>query len=191
MVSTVSQTQPPNTIETQFNHTHHLVDQVLNRYRRNLRGPDLDEISRDADVGLFQAIGRYDPTQGMTFEAYAGFRIRQAIQDGFRRRDPVSRRARQNGITASIVAIDAVDEDVERSFQTVEKAFERIDNENLVAAMLDSLDESSRALIRMRFQEGLDVNVIACRTGMHWRKVYRKIDNILKGLKDIYDGLVG
>lgn len=190
-MSTVSRTQSPNTIETQFNHTHHLVDQALTRYRRKFRGPDLDEIAGDADVGLVEALGRYDPTQGMTFEAYAGFRIRQAIQDGLRRRDPVGRRARQNGITATFVAIEAVEEDVEHSFQAVEKAFERIDNENLVAVMLDSLDESSRALIRMRYMEDLDVRVIACRTGMHWRGVYRKIDKILKGLKDTYDGLAG
>ena len=191
MTSTVSQTQHPNTIEIQFNPDHPLLEQTLKRYRRRFRGPDLDDIIGDAEWGLFLALGQYDPSSPMPFEAYAGFKIRQAVQEGFRQRDPFSRRARQNGLKASIVAIDAVDEEVETSFQTVEKAFERIDNENLVTTMLDRLDAESRSLIRMRFFEALDVHTMAERTGLHWRGIYRKLETILKALRNTYDRHAG
>ncbi len=45
-------------------------------------------------MGLIAAIGRYDPHNGNTFEAYASMRIRGAILDELRRLDSMPRTAR-------------------------------------------------------------------------------------------------
>lgn len=190
MLSTVSQATESESIETQLNHFRHLVEQTLNHYRRKFRGPDWDEIAGDADVGLVEAIHQFDSTRGMTFETYAGCKIRQAIQEGLRRRDTLSRRRRKKGLAAA-VSMDAVEAESEPSLQTLEKSFDLIDNEDLVTAMLNRLDVESRRVIRMRFFEDLDIDAIAQRTGMHWRSVYRKLEKILKALKDTYDGHTG
>jgi RNA polymerase sigma factor for flagellar operon FliA len=56
---------------------------------------ELDELINDGVVGLFDAARRFDPSRGVGFPAYAGYRIRGAILDGLRRRDPLPRRLRQ------------------------------------------------------------------------------------------------
>lgn len=56
---------------------------------------DSDDILSYGTMGLLDAIDRYDPTRGVTFETYAIARIRGSIIDGLRSQDPVSRTARQ------------------------------------------------------------------------------------------------
>jgi RNA polymerase sigma factor for flagellar operon FliA len=56
---------------------------------------ELDELINDGVVGLLDAARRFDPTRGVAFSAYAGHRIRGAILDGLRRRDPLPRRLRR------------------------------------------------------------------------------------------------
>lgn len=56
---------------------------------------ELDELINDGVVGLLDAARRFDPTRGVPFSAYAGHRIRGAILDGLRKRDPLPRRLRR------------------------------------------------------------------------------------------------
>lgn len=56
---------------------------------------DSDDILSYGTMGLLDAIDRYDPSRGVTFETYAIARIRGSIIDGLRSQDPVSRTARQ------------------------------------------------------------------------------------------------
>lgn len=56
---------------------------------------ELDELINDGVVGLFDAARRFDPGRGVAFSAYAGHRIRGAILDGLRERDPLPRRLRR------------------------------------------------------------------------------------------------
>lgn len=56
---------------------------------------ELDELINDGVIGLIEALGRYDPTRGVGFSTYAGHRIRGAMLDGLRVRDPLPRRVRR------------------------------------------------------------------------------------------------
>jgi RNA polymerase sigma factor for flagellar operon FliA len=65
---------------------------------------EFDELINDGVLGLIDAARRYDPTRGAAFSTYAGYRIRGAILDGLRARDPLPRRvrrARKRGVGAS------------------------------------------------------------------------------------------
>ncbi len=56
---------------------------------------ELDELINDGVLGLMEALARYDPTRGVGFSTYAGHRIRGAMLDGLRIRDPVPRAYRR------------------------------------------------------------------------------------------------
>ncbi|MGQ0550217.1 MAG: sigma-70 family RNA polymerase sigma factor [Armatimonadota bacterium] len=56
---------------------------------------ELDELINDGVIGLIEAARRYDPTRGVGFSTYAGHRIRGAMLDGLRVRDPLPRRIRR------------------------------------------------------------------------------------------------
>ncbi len=56
---------------------------------------ELDELINDGVIGLIEAMRRYDPTRGVGFSTYAGHRIRGAMLDGLRVRDPLPRRVRR------------------------------------------------------------------------------------------------
>lgn len=56
---------------------------------------ELDELINDGVIGLIEALRRYDPTRGVGFSTYAGHRIRGAMLDGLRVRDPLPRRIRR------------------------------------------------------------------------------------------------
>lgn len=56
---------------------------------------EMDELINDGVVGLIEALGRYDPGRRVGFSTYAGHRIRGAILDGLRTRDPLTRACRR------------------------------------------------------------------------------------------------
>lgn len=55
---------------------------------------DLEDLMQHALMGLWTAIGRFDETRGVPFEAYAMPRIRGAVHDALRRHDPLTRTER-------------------------------------------------------------------------------------------------
>jgi RNA polymerase sigma factor FliA len=61
----------------------------------------LDDLIQAGMIGLLEASRQYDPTQGASFESYAGIRIRGAMLDEIRRGDwtprSVHRRSREVG----------------------------------------------------------------------------------------------
>lgn len=59
-------------------------------------GESFDDVHADAMVGLWDAARRWDRSKG-SFATFAGHRIRGAIADGRRSRDPLNRAARQRG----------------------------------------------------------------------------------------------
>ncbi|NLW83510.1 MAG: sigma-70 family RNA polymerase sigma factor [Phycisphaerae bacterium] len=190
MPSTVSRSE--QTTETLFHHYNYLVNRIISPYRRLFRGPDWDDVVSDANVGLVRAIYQYDPTRCEHFESFARCRIRQTVQEGLRRRDISSRYRRINKKhSRRTVTIEAADLATEPIFQYIEKAYDSIENTECVAVLLSGLDDASQALIHMKFYEDLDMDTIAERTGMTRRSVYRKLNKILKGLKDSYDRHAG
>jgi RNA polymerase sigma factor for flagellar operon FliA len=56
---------------------------------------EIDDLVNDGVIGLMTAVRRYDPGRGVEFSAYAGHRIRGAILDGLRARDPLPRALRK------------------------------------------------------------------------------------------------
>ena len=60
-----------------------------------------DDVESAAQVGLIDAVDRYDPDRGVPFEGYAGLRIRGAILDELRRLDDRSRGDRQRARLAT------------------------------------------------------------------------------------------
>lgn len=56
---------------------------------------ELNELISDGVLGLLDAARRYDGSRGVSFSTYAAYRIRGAILDGLRTRDPLPRRVRR------------------------------------------------------------------------------------------------
>jgi RNA polymerase sigma factor for flagellar operon FliA len=56
---------------------------------------ELDDLVHDGVVGLLECARRYDPRRGVDFRTYASYRIRGAILDGLRARDPLPRSVRR------------------------------------------------------------------------------------------------
>lgn len=169
--------EPNTSVETLFHEHYYLIHAAVKRYRRQFRGADFDEILSDATYGLLQAIRRYDPSQGMMFGAYAAFKIRQTMIDGF------YKRWRQKGILKTAVSIDVLEPDTNPALCIIEKGYQDIDNRDLVSVILQRLDERSRQLIELRFFEGLTPEAIAHRMGLKKRTVLCKIKLILTTLK--------
>ncbi len=56
---------------------------------------EFNDLISDGVIGLMEALRKYDPSRGVAFSAYAGHRIRGAMIDGLRRRDPLPRTLRR------------------------------------------------------------------------------------------------
>jgi RNA polymerase sigma factor for flagellar operon FliA len=85
----------------------HVVADVATRLPRFV---DRDELISAGMLGLAQAAHSYDAGRGVTFQAFARMRIRGAVLDELRRRDPLSRGARRraNQVNAAAVALTEV-----------------------------------------------------------------------------------
>lgn len=69
----------------------------------------LEDLMQSGMVGLLEAASKYEPTQGASFETYAGIRIRGAIVDEIRRGDWVPRSVHRNArrISEAIQRVEA------------------------------------------------------------------------------------
>lgn len=84
------------------------VRKIATRIARRLPSSvDVEDLVGAGTVGLMEALERYDPQGGRTFETYAEFRVKGAILDELRRNDPLNRAARsvQTRIEAKKVAL--------------------------------------------------------------------------------------
>ena len=71
------------------------VHRVLERMSIHLPSHvEVEDLLQSATVGLYHAINRFDPKQGISFEAFAYQRIRGAVLDELRSLDHVSRSCR-------------------------------------------------------------------------------------------------
>ena len=72
-----------------------LVKYVVKKLIRNLPAVvEFDDLVSSGNFGLIEAVERFDPARGITFQAYAYARIRGSILDGLREMDSVSRSVR-------------------------------------------------------------------------------------------------
>jgi len=73
-----------------------LVATIARMMSRGLpRVVEVSELINDGVIGLIEAVRKYDPGRGVAFSTYAGHRIRGAMLDGLRRRDPLPRSLRR------------------------------------------------------------------------------------------------
>lgn len=96
---------------------------------------ELDDLIQAGTVGLLEAMGRFDATQGASFATFASQRIRGAMLDELRSRDWLPRSVRRNA--------RAVEEAVRR----LEQKLGRPAEENEIAAELDMGLEEYRQLL--------------------------------------------
>ncbi len=102
-----------------------LVKYVAGRIRTRLpESVDQDDLVSDGVLGLMDAIERFDPERGLTFQTFAVPRIRGAIIDGMRAMDFVPRSVRDKlrAIQQAQVALEArlgrIPEDTEVAHET-------------------------------------------------------------------------
>lgn len=120
-----------------------LLDEYLPLVRRQalsmqVRLPasiELDDLIQAGTVGLLEAMGRFDSSQGASFATFASQRIRGAMLDELRSRDWLPRSVRRNA--------RAVDEAVRRLEQNLGRPAE----EHEIAAELDMALEEYRQLL--------------------------------------------
>src|SRR5687767_4443323 len=73
-----------------------LVDAIARRLSRRLPPTvEMSELVNDGVIGLLRALERYDAGRGVGFASYAQHRIRGAMLDGLRARDPLPRTVRR------------------------------------------------------------------------------------------------
>ena len=86
-----------------------LVKYVAGRMRTRLPDTvDQDDLVSDGVLGLMDAVERFDPGRGLTFQTFAGPRSRGAISDGMRARDygPRSGRDKLRAVQKAPVALE-------------------------------------------------------------------------------------
>lgn len=101
---------------------------LVNRIAYHLKGrlPDsvmVDDLIQSGVIGLIEAIGKFDTTQGASFETYAGIRIRGAMLDEIRKGDWTPRSVYRKSRQVS-EAISNVEKRVSRSARDEEIAEE-------------------------------------------------------------------
>lgn len=130
----------------------------------------------DGAVGLLEAARRYDPGRGVGFGAYAGYRIRGAIYDGLRARDPLSRAARRAaraaGGAAPLQFVDlaqavTVPDDADGPEAVVLEG----DLRTQVRRGLWALPPRDREVLILRFVRGLSVRSTAAQLGLSVTRV--------------------
>lgn len=86
----------PETRERLILHYAPLVKKVVGRMGLRPDGPiEWDDLINYGVLGLMDAVERYEPERGITFETFATLRIRGAVLDALRQIDPLGRLARR------------------------------------------------------------------------------------------------
>ncbi len=113
---------------------HHAAREVVPRVRDAV---SLDELVSAGSLGLLQAMDGFEPERGLAFSTFAMRRIRGAILDDLRARDPLSRSDR-----AQVKRVDA-------AVAELEQRIGRAPNTTEIAAHL-GLDHEAVARLRQR-----------------------------------------
>lgn len=111
---------------------------------------ELDDLIQVGMIGLADALSRYESSQGVQFETFAGQRIRGAMLDELRGNDWMSRSSRKN------------QKDIEQAIHRLEQELGRAPKESEIAASLDmELDEYQSMLGKVRGAQLLYLEDIA------------------------------
>jgi len=140
-----------------------------------------DDVESAAQVGLIDAVDRYDPDRGVPFEGYAGLRIRGAILDELRRLDDRSRGDRQRarnaaedtepeiGAYGATLSLDLILESGDRDWAADDEEAERYERQDLrsrVENALDDLPPRQREVLARYYGESLTLRESAVKMGI-------------------------
>lgn len=113
-----------------------LAHQMIARLPANI---ELDDLIQVGMIGLMEALGRFDPGQGVQLETFATQRIRGAMLDELRSNDHLSRGARRQQRA------------IEEAIHGLEQKLGRAPTESEIAKAMDlSLNDYQDALDRVR-----------------------------------------
>lgn len=127
---------------------------------------EVDDLINDGVLGLMEALQRYNPQRRVVFATYAGHRIRGAILDGLRRRDPLPRAYRrlQNGEPSRRIQFLTLDEAMmvpDGEERDPEAAAVETDLRRQVWMGLASLPPRDRQVLVLRMVRGLPLREVA------------------------------
>jgi len=127
---------------------------------------EVDDLINDGVLGLMDALRRYDPQRRVGFTTYAGHRIRGAILDGLRKRDPLPRAYRrlQNGEPGRRIQFLALDEAMtvpDEGERDPEAAAVEADLRRQVWLGLAALPPRDRQVLVLRMVRGLPLRAVA------------------------------
>lgn len=104
MYSSVKELDQENLVHEHSALVKRIAFHLLNRLPPSVQAEDLIQAGM---IGLLEAVKHYDPSQGASFETYAGIRIRGAMLDEIRRSDwtprSVHRKAREAAETIRLI----------------------------------------------------------------------------------------
>lgn len=154
---------------------------------------EVDDLINDGVLGLMEALQRYDPHRRVGFATYAGHRIRGAILDGLRRRDPLPRAYRRLQKTEpnSRVQLLALEEalmvpDGEES--NPEAVAVEADLKRQVWLGLAALPLRDRQVLELRMVQGLLLREVAAHLSL---SITRVVEIQTRGLARMRRFLVG
>lgn len=98
-------------------------------------GVDLDDLIQAGMLGLIEALGRYDPSQGAQLSTYASQRVHGAMLDELRSRDWLPRRVRRHARA------------LETTIRELQQKLGRVPEEREIAATMDMDLVSYRQLL--------------------------------------------
>lgn len=131
MYAEVSKIKNGDMVTSHANLVKRIAFHMMNRLPPSVQAEDLIQAGM---IGLIGAAGHYDPSQGASFETYAGIRIRGAMLDEIRRSDwtprSVHRKAREAAEVLRKIeqssGQDARDEDVAEELDISVKDYQKI-----------------------------------------------------------------
>jgi RNA polymerase sigma factor for flagellar operon FliA len=156
----------------------------------------LDDLVSEGMIGLIDAVGKWDDTRGVPFNAYAKHRVRGAILDSLRRGDYLTRTHRadiRNGKVEPLAnleldraAADGVFPDLPCGAETWP---EQLAAEKEMASLIDDalagLPERWRTVIVLYFRENLLLHEIGDRLGVNESRVSQIRTAALRRLREI------
>ena len=164
-----------------------------------------DDVESAAQVGLIDAVDRYDPERGVPFEGYAGLRIRGAILDELRRLDDRSRGERQRarvtiednepeiGAYGATLSLDLILESGDRDWAADDDESERYDRQDLrsrVENALDGLPPRQREVLARYYGESLTLRESALKMGISEARACQLHGRAIQNLRRLLAALV-
>ena len=95
MYNEVTTVDPDGLVAANANLVKRIAFHLMNRLPPSVQAEDLIQAGM---IGLLEAARHYDPSQGASFETYAGIRVRGAMLDEIRRSDWTPRSVHRNRV---------------------------------------------------------------------------------------------